>query len=53
MRWVARTIGLILLGTYPVGLSAQVVSYSDPPPSSRGQRRDAGGLSTADRVACR
>jgi flagellar biogenesis protein FliO len=30
MRWIAGTIGLLLLSTYPVGLSAQVVPYSVP-----------------------
>jgi flagellar biogenesis protein FliO len=30
MRWVAATIGLFLLSTYPVRLSAQVVPYYGP-----------------------
>jgi flagellar biogenesis protein FliO len=34
MRWVVRTIGLILIGACPVGLSAQVASYPGPASSA-------------------
>ncbi len=51
MRLVARTLGLILLGTYPTGLPAQVVSYPSLPSSANDVAPAAYQQPTVDRTS--